>query len=83
MVVHAYIDEQPRLVSVGVARVRDLVNTPPTGSHHGPTGGFYSWSFDDLRRAGRLIARLPDPVIADPFASPGSQLQADRRCTSQ
>lgn len=70
VVVHAFIDEQSRLLSVGVARVRDLVDTPPTGSHHGPTGDFYTWSFDHLRRAGRLIARLPDPAISDPFASP-------------
>lgn len=78
VVVHAFIDEQPRVLSVGVARVRDLVDTPPTGSHHGPSGAFYTWSFDHLRRAGRLIARLPDPVITDPFASLGSQVQARR-----
>jgi hypothetical protein len=70
VVVHAFINEQPRLLSVGVARVRDLVDTPPTGTHQGPTGGFYAWSFDYLRRAGRLIARLPDPAISHPFASP-------------
>lgn len=69
VVVHAFVDGDPKLLSVGVARVRDLVNTTPTGSNAGPSGPFYAWSFDDLRAAGRLIARLPDPCIADPFTA--------------
>ena len=67
VVVHAFVDERPRLLSVGVVRVRDLVDTPPTSSQHSSTGDFYTWSFDDLRQSGRLIARLPDPSITDPF----------------
>lgn len=71
VVIHAYLDKQPKLLSVGVARVRDLVDICPTRSRSGPTGAFHTWSFDDLRGAGQLIARIPDPGISDPFGGNG------------
>lgn len=72
VVVHAFVDDKPKLLSVGAVRVRDLVGTSPSGSRCGPSGAFHVWTFDDLRRAGRLIARLPDPGISDPFAAASS-----------
>lgn len=66
--VHAFVGGTD-LLSVGVARVRDLVITAPTGTHLGPSGSFHAWSFDDLRAAGRLIARFPDPCICNPFSA--------------
>jgi hypothetical protein len=71
--VQAFLDWQSKLLSVGVARVRELVGTIPTGTHRGPSGPFYVWSFDDLRKAGRLIARFPDPSIVDPFTALGTR----------
>ena len=71
--VQAFLDWQSKLLSVGVARVRELVGTAPTGTRRGPSGPFYVWSFDDLRKAGRLIARFPDPSIADPFTAFGTR----------
>lgn len=71
VVIHAFVDHEARLLSVGVARVRDLLEIAPTDSRCGATGPFHYWSFDALRVAGRLIARLPDPNLFVPFSAHG------------
>ena len=68
VVIHAFVGQPATLLSVGVTRVRDLLETAPTGSRYSQSGPFHYWTFDALRSAGRLIARLPDPNLVVPFS---------------